>query len=377
MSEKLLKELKEGFESTWSDFKVENDKLINEKSAANTEKVEKLGEQMDGFEQKFKDLETSMEKDSQDDEVNEQKDAVLHYMTKGKDQMPEEAKAKLIAGDATAGGYLINPEWDNTIVKKVTEIDPIRQFSRVTTINSSSLPYPKRETLLKGSWSSEQGNVQDDNSTYGLGEIAVHELDVNVPISIKLLMDSFANIEQEATTDVVESFAETEGAAFVNGDDVSKPQGILNGGSEEILTTGSGAIDSDDLYDLIFSIKTAYASNSNFYGNRQVLKEFRKLKDLDGQYILQTAQNGRITFDLLNYSFVETPSMEKTIAANKKILFFGDLFRGYRIVDRMGMSVLRDPFTAKKQKMVEFLFSKRVGGQVVLKEAIKILTVKA
>ncbi len=263
------------------------------------------------------------------------------------------------------------------MIKKVTEIDRIREFARVTTINSSSMPYPKRDSLLTGSWSGEQGDVQESASTYGQGEIQVHELDVVVPISTKLLQDSFINMEQEIQMDVAEAFALTEGEAFVNGTDVAKPQGFLQGGSEVIDTATASVIDADDLYNLMFSLKTNYVRGANWYGNRLILRDFRKLKDTTDQYILQTAQSGDITYNLLGHAFIETPSMTGTIADDAKILAFADLFRGYRIVDRTGMSVLRDPYTAKLQKMVEFLFSKRVGGKVVLKEAIKILNVLA
>lgn len=379
MSEKMLKEIKESLAVTLADFQKENDKLIEDKSAANTEKVEKLGEQLDTIEAKFKEVELLMEtsRNSNEEADTEEKKAVLEYMQKGIDVITPEHKAKLIAGDATQGGYLVHPDFDDAVVKKVTEMDRIREFARVTTINSSSMPFPKRDTLLTGAWSGEQGDVQESATKYGLGEIAVHELDVIVPVSTKLLQDSFLNMETEIQTDVAEAFNQTEGAAFVNGDDVAKPEGILQGGSEEVDTIGSGAIDTDDLYNLMFTLKTDYVRGANWYGNRLILKDFRKLKDSEGRYIIQTAQSGGITYNILGHNFIETPSMTGVVSANNKILIFADLFRGYRVVDRVGMSVLRDPYTAKKQKMVEFLFSKRVGGKVVLKEAIKILNVKA
>jgi len=386
MSETLLKELQESFHKTFEDFKKENDKALETKSATSKEAVDKVEKKLEEIELKFKEIKLNDSKSkSQDRELTDYEKAVNKYVQKGMDSLKDaekelllSEKAKLIAGEATLGGYLVRPEFDDEIVKKMTEFNPIYQYARVTRGNSRSLVFPKRTSLLTAYWVGEQGDVQDSASKYGQGEIVAHSIAVNVPVSTELLQDSFKNIEQEVGLDASEAFSVTSGECFLTGNNVSKPEGILtNTAIDRVTTATTGVLVSDDVLDLMFEPKSAYARNANFFGNRKILKAIRKLKDTTNQYVVQTAQNQGVTFTLFGTNFVELPGMADTVTASNEVLIYGDMFRAYRIYERNGMSILRDPYSAKTQRMVEFQFEKRIGGGVVLPEAVKILKIKA
>jgi len=382
-----MKELSDTFEKTIVKFREENDKLIKDNNALNEEKVKSIQDQLDKVELKYKELETAIKvEEKKDDLACEFKEEYEIYMQKGPEHFtPEQSKtfhekAKLIAGDSTQGGYLVLPQFELDIIKKVTEISPIEQFARVIVGGMRSYIFASRKTLLSAFFVGEQGLVNKDASTYEQGEIQTHAMAVNVPISSELLQDSFKNMEQEIQTDVTTAFAQRKGKAFVKGLNVNEPEGfITNADTEVIETETSLKIDPNDLYNIVFALKTEYAvSGSQWFGNRLTLRDFRKLKDAEGRYILQTAQDSTITYELLGYPYAEVPDMDVgTTTAGKKVVSFGNMFQHYRVYNRTGMSVLRDPFTAKNKRMVEFQFEMRTGGKVVLPEAMKILKIKA
>jgi len=368
-----MKDLRDALGHAFESFKKENDKLIEEKGALNAEKVAKLESSLDSLESKYKKLELERSVETKSKEFDEVKAHFHDYMRKG------EVKARLLSGDAGQGGYLITPEMENMIVKAVTETDTIRQYARVKTIGKGSLVFPKRGSLLSSNWVGEQGSASDSTSTYSQGEIPTYMLMVNVPVSKDLLADSEFNIEQEISADVAEEFARKEGKGFVTGTAINQPEGFLTNSSVTATdTAGSGVIASDDIIDLMFRLKSAYTTRAAFYGNRLQMARVRKLKGTDNHYLLNMGQGSNgIEWTLLGHQFVETPTMVSTTSTGDKVLAFGDMFSAYTIIDRLGMTVVRDELTLKKENAIEFTFSKRVGGKVVQPEALQVLKIKA
>ena len=180
-------------------------------------------------------------------------------------------------------------------------------------------------------------------------------------------------------------FAAQEGTAFVSGDGTNKPKGFLSYTTVAesswawtkigyVATGTAGAFDAEEpvdaIIDLIYALKAGYRQNGHFVMNRKTQAAVRKLKDSDGQYLWSppTQQDGRAT--LLTYPLVEAEDMPD-IAANAYAVAFGDFRRGYLVVDRQGVHVLRDPFSAKPY--ILFYTTKRVGGGVQDFDAIKLL----
>lgn len=200
-----------------------------------------------------------------------------------------------------------------------------------------------------------------------------------------LLDDSIVDIEQWLADEVQTEFAVQESAAFVNGDGVNKPKGFLAYTIAEESVKGAGELGyiatgvdgdfpaanpSDILLDLIYAPKQAYRANGRFVLNRSVLGQLRKFKDADGNYLWQPNAQAGEPARLLGYPVTESEDMPD-IASNSHSIAFGDFRRGYLIVDRVGVRVLRDPYSAKPY--VLFYTTKRVGGGVQDFDAVKML----
>ena len=181
------------------------------------------------------------------------------------------------------------------------------------------------------------------------------------------------------------AFAEQESAAFISGDGVNKPRGFLDypvadeaiwsWGNLGYMPTGvSGAFQasnaSDTLIETIYALKAGYRQNANWVMNRKTQAEIRKLKDVDGNYLWQPPAAAGERAMLMGFPLVEAEDMPD-IAANSLSIAFGDFSRGYLVVDRMGVRVLRDPYSAKPY--VLFYTTKRVGGGVQDFDAIKLI----
>jgi len=204
-----------------------------------------------------------------------------------------------------------------------------------------------------------------------------------------LLDDSVVDVEQWIADEVQTEFAAQEGAAFINGDGVSQPRGFLSypivdedsRGNGEIGSIGTGvdggfdgANPADTLFDLIYTPTQAYRANGTFVMNRSVVGQIRKFKDADGNYLWQPSLQANAPATLLGYPVIEAEDMPD-ISSGSNSIAFGDFRRGYLIVDRVGVRILRDPFSAKPY--VLFYTTKRVGGGVQDFNAIKVLQFSA
>ena len=200
-----------------------------------------------------------------------------------------------------------------------------------------------------------------------------------------LLDDAAVNVDQWIAEEVQLAFAEQEGTAFVTGNGVNRPRGFLDypkaadaswsWGNLGYLATGvaggfAAANPSDRLIDLAYAIKSSYRQNASWVMNRKTQSTIRKFKDVNGEYLWQPAirPDGKATF--MGFPLAESEAMPD-VAVDSFALAFGDFTAGYLIVDRIGVRVLRDPYSAKPY--VLFYTTKRVGGGVQNFEAIKLM----
>lgn len=288
-----------------------------------------------------------------------------------------EYKAMSVANDTT-GGYLAPAEYVREIIKGVTEISPIRSLVRVRTTASKSIMIPKRTGQFAAQWVAEQGTRSEtDGLRYGMLEIPTHELYALVDISEQNLEDSAFDMESEIRMEAAEQFALAEGTAGVVGSGVGKPFGFLDadaGIGENNSGTAATVADVDGqangLLTLKHALKTAYTRNATWALNRTTLGSVRKLKDSQKNYIwmpgIALGKPNTIDGD----PYIEVPDMPSEGAGAYPIAY-GDFSRAYTLVDRIQMSMLRDPYTQATSGNIRFLFRRRLGGQVVLAEAIR------
>lgn len=317
--------------------------------------------------------------------LREKKDVMLDWARKGPNEMDPEMKQiaieqKLLSvGNDVQAGFLAPPEWIQELIKAEVEMSPMRALARVRSTSRVSAHVPKRTGTFAGTWVAEQGTRSETTGLqYGLEEIPTHELYALVDVTEQMLEDSVFDLESELDMEFTEQFAVAEGTSFITGNGAGKPEGILEHSAVATTVSGSAATIADangqgnGIIDLYHDIKTAYARNASWVLNRSTLGEVRKLKDGNNNYIWQMGLGDLRPSTILSAPYTEMPDMPDQ-AANAKPIAFGDFRRAYTIMDRISMSVLRDPFTQATSGAIRFIARKRVGGQVVLAEAIRAL----
>lgn len=297
-----------------------------------------------------------------------------------------EVKAKLTTQSDPDGGYLVPEQMEGSIDRVLGTVSAVRGMSRVISISGQT--YKKLVNMggASSGWVGEQQS-RDETSTPQLREIAIsaHELYAQPGATQTALDDSVFNIEQWLAEEVSIEFAEQEGAAFVNGNGVNKPRGFLaydavannahKWGKLGFVATGAAASfhaedPADALIALYYALKSGYRNGASFIMSDAVMETVRKMKDGDGNYLWAPPTEAADVPTILQKPVITDDNMPG-LGANAFPVAFGNFQRGYLIVDRQGVRVLRDPFTSKPN--VLFYTTKRVGGGVVNFEAIKLL----
>jgi HK97 family phage major capsid protein len=318
--------------------------------------------------------------------VDERKAAFDRYIKTGETPaLLLEAKG-LSEGVATAGGYVAPAELERQILRRLQASSPMRDICQVRTIGAGTFRKPVSTAGLAASWVAETA-VRPETAapTLDVIDFPAGELYASPAATQALLDDAYVDIDEWLAEEVQDAFAAQETAAFVAGDGVNKPKGLLaytaaadasaTWGQVGYLATGvAGAWPAsnptDKLIDLIYAAKTQYRQNGRFVMNRRTVSAVRKFKDAQGNYIWNAALQPGQSASLLGYPVTEIEAMPD-VASNALAIAFGDFEKGYLIVDRAGVRVLRDPYSAKPH--VLFYTTKRVGGGVQNFDAIKLL----
>ena len=331
-------------------------------------------------------LETSSEGVS-DENGRAYKSAFDLYMRSGEATGLKSLESKaLSAGSGPDGGFLVPPPQEREILRRMAMISPIRSLASVRAISTATFKKAYSTTGPVAGWVSEAAARPQTNSQI-IAELNFPAMELYaMPSATQTLLDDAAvNVDQWIASEVETVFAEQEGAAFINGDGVTKPLGFLTpakvaqsawawGKLGYVVTGAAGAFNaanpSDALIDLIYALKAGYRQNSTFLMNRKTQSAIRKIKATTGEYLWQPPVAIGQPATLMNFPLVEAEDMPD-IGADSTAVALGDFNRGYLIVDRVGVRVLRDPYSAKPYVM--FYTTKRVGGGIQDFDAIKLL----
>jgi HK97 family phage major capsid protein len=319
-----------------------------------------------------------------DPALSERKARFDRYVRKG-DGLDIEVKA-MSEGSNADGGYTVPLEIERTIDRVLSQASPIRAIACVRQIGGGTYRKPITTAGAASGWVGETGSIsQTGTPTLAALDFPAMELYAMPAATQTLLDDSQVDIEQWLADEVQVVFAEQEGAAFVNGDGSNKPKGFLHytnvadaswswGNIGYVASGADGAFaasnPSDALLDLAYAPKQGYRANGRWVMNRKTESAVRKFKDDNGNYIWQPGTAAGQPATIFGYPVTESEDMPD-IASNSTSIAFGDFARGYLIVDRVGIRVLRDPYSAKPY--VLFYTTKRVGGGVQNFEAIKLM----
>jgi HK97 family phage major capsid protein len=293
-------------------------------------------------------------------------------------------------GSGPDGGYLVPPQVEVDIASRLSVLSPIRAIADVRQVSSATYTRPFSKTGPQAGWAAETAaRPQTDGATLAQQSFPTMELYAMPAATQTLIDDAAVDLEAWIASEVETVFAEQEGKAFVTGDGTGKPTGFLSvtqvansawdWGKIGTIATGAAAGFSatnpvEVLFDLIYAAKAGYRQNARFVMNRKTQSELRKFKDAGGSYVWTPPAQAGGTASLFTFPVVEAEDMPN-IAAGTTPIAFGDFRRGYLVVDRVGMRILRDPYSAKPY--VLFYTTKRVGGGVADFDAIKLLKVAA
>lgn len=296
------------------------------------------------------------------------------HMRRG-DQAGAAVMAAVSVGTATEGGYLAPVEWDRTITDKLKQRSPIRDNAQVIQISTAGFSKVYNDAVIGSGWVGETA-ARPNTTTPGLTTLSFNtgEIYANPAITQQALDDVALDLEMWIADEVEGEFAIQENIAFLSGNGVNKPTGILNyvtGGANAAThpfgailgatVAGAAAVTTDEVLDMVYSLPSERNGNAKFYMNRASLGKIRKLKDGQNNYIWQPTFIAGEPSSLTGYPVVEVPGMPAMTTGLVSILF-GDMEATYLVVDRIGIRVLRDPYTNKP--FVNFYTTKRVGGGV-------------
>lgn len=300
---------------------------------------------------------------------NEERKAFTDYLRTGR----VEEKA-LAFGAPSTGGILAPEETATTILEKAAEFSPIRSLASSISMSGPLLQLPRLVNEVDPAEVTETGARTEDEPSFEQIDLKPFEMAVIVPVTRILLEDSQIDLESYLANHVARRFGQREAAWFVNGNGTSQAEGVLT--SAEVAAHEVEAIDADGLIDLFYSIKTAYSANGNWLMNRSTMATVRKLKDTDGSYLWQPSIAAGVPPTLLGRPVYEAVDMPNA-AVEATPIVFGDFASGYTIADRVGFTTLRDELTGAGNGIIKLHARRRVGGRVVLGEALTKLKIAA
>ena len=319
------------------------------------------------------------------------KKAFAAYLRSGDDDglrgltLEGKAMSTAVAAD---GGYLVDPQTAETIRSMLTSTSSLRALANVVQVEATSFDVLIDRSEVGSGWATETGATTETGTpTIERISIKLHELSAMPKASQRLLDDSAFDVEGWLAGKIATRFIRAEAAAFINGDGVDKPKGILlpakvanaswtwgnlgyipTGAASDFATTNA----SDCIVNLVYALGADYRANGAFIMNSKTAGAVRKMKDADGRFMwgdsLQAGEPAR----LMGYPVLICEDMPD-VGANTYPIAFGDFAAGYTIAERPDLRILRDPFSAKPH--VLFYASKRVGGEVTDFAAIKLLKV--
>lgn len=323
------------------------------------------------------------------DEFKAYDSAFNRYLVVGEKGLSHDEQKALSVGTDSAGGYLVTPDKSGAMIKKIFETSDVRRFASVQSISTDALEGTNDLDEASCGWVTELG-TRSDSATPAVPtpwKIPVHELYAMPKISQKLLNDANIDIASWLANKVAEKVSRTQNTAFVSGTGIGKPRGFASyttsstyawGTPEHAFSGTNGSFGTDPnfitkLNGMMGLLKTAYVPGSNFFMNRTTKFAIRSLTDASsaGKFVFIPSFNAGVPDQILGVPVVVFQDMVSYTTTDALAIAYGNMARYYQIVDRQGLSVLVDPFTAKPY--VVFYTTARVGGDVIDFEAMKFL----
>lgn len=336
-------------------------KAVGAVAAAVTAAIAPLAERLDGIEAKANRPGNDAKGEA---EPTPERKSFAAYLRLG-DRAPELDLKALLPNSDPQGGYLAPPELSSEILRDLVEFSPIRALASVRGTSAPSVIYPTRAPMGNAVWDDAlDDETETSGNPFGSLEVVVKGMSTYVDLHNQLLQDA-PQVEAEVRAAVAEDFGKKESVAFVKGDGITQPEGVMTHAG--IAGTNNGhatVLAADALINLIYAVPATYRNAGTWAMNGSTLAAVRKLKDGQGNYLWQPSYQAGQPEMILGRPVVEVLDMD-SIAAGTAPILYGD-FSAYRILDRMALSILVDPYTRATQKQTRYHAGRRVGGRVIM-----------
>ena len=316
--------------------------------------------------------------------------AELKGFVEGYLRMGQTGELKSVTGAVPGdGGFAVPREIDALIAAQMKTISPVRGVAQIVQTGTAGYRKLITNSTANSGWVSETG-ARPETLTSKFMEIVppMGELYANPSASQAMLDDAGFDLEAWLADEIATEFARAEGTAFINGSGTNQPKGFLQqptalttdaarpfGTLQHVVTANASGFDTAPelkLIDLVHSLRAAHRQGAVFIMNTKTLATVRKFKAADGTFLWQPGIFENAPARLLGYPVIEAEDMPD-VAANALPIAFGNFRNGYIITERRATSILRDPYTNKPY--VNFYATKRIGGQVLDSDAIKLLKI--
>jgi HK97 family phage major capsid protein len=407
MTDFNVKELVDGLQKDLHDLKGELSKSVDKRTSATEAKLDEMSgsitsamqklqekEQSEkALEAKIASLEAALSRPGatggDEGKQAEYKNGLNHLLRTG-EMTPE---FKQMSSDINPeGGYLVSEAMSDFIVSRVFETSPMRLVARQETINTNAVEFLIDDEEHAANWVGErQSRTATDEANLGKLTINIHELNAQNKLTNNLIADARIDLESWNQGKVADKFARAENTAFISGDGVLKPMGVISYAAwgsagvyernkiEQINSGSNSAITADQLIAMQNALKEDYQANAVWMMKRGTFGDIMKLKGTSFYHFLGMQPDDRNNFvqnmTLLGKRVVFADDFQANGIQNNLAAAYGDFGRGYTIVDRSGIRVIRDPYTAKPYLVLDY--TKRVGGAVTNFDAIKLLKISA
>lgn len=380
-----MKENMNKLNKDWNELKATNDQRLRQlesKGSADpitVNKLNKISDDLNEHKSRLSRLELRNSRPAVPEITSsvggEYKAAFANYIRKGNDAaMSNLSRKGLTSSSGTDGGYLVDNAMFKMISTNIESNSIMRKLASIQEISTDSFDVLSSQSQFDSGWVAEADIRKETNSgTFNKKNIRVHEIYAQPKVTQKLIDDSKIDISKWISDQVSEKFAAAENHSFINGDGVNKPRGILAHKKEidSLKVQSEGKIDSDSIVRLYYSLDVRYSGNSSFLMHRDMLQQIRLLKSKEtGQYLWNPGMDSSTPDTLLGVPVYESPDMP-TPKKDSMSIILADFRSAYMIVDRAGISLMRDPFTEKP--FVKFYTTKRVGGDIINSNAVRIL----
>lgn len=358
-------------------------------------KFDNMAEQVTGAMEKLQAIEAknaAMEAAMQRGDFGGNTDAAKELEAKGRDALEVFKKTKgrtdleirAMSTDSNPnGGYLVMPELSATVVGRVFETSPIRLVANVEQAGSKSREFLIDDDEGTAEWSGEKAVATEDTPEIGLKEIVTHEITAKMQATATMLEDAYLDLAGWMQGKGADKISRTENSAFFSGNGVNKPRGLLTYAAwasagvyerdkiEQINSGAATALTAEGLIDTQAALKEAYQASAVWMMKRASFGSVIKLKGADNFYFgpMMLAE-GVPTMQLLGKRVIFADDMQALGTGNNLVCAYGDFGRAYTILDRVGLQVLRDPYTADPYTI--FRLRRRTGGDVTSFDAVKL-----